>query len=321
MDTTSIPMSEPTEAAENAGKPPLVLVIARGLPASGKTTWARQWVAEDPNHRARVNRDDLRRLLHHVATYQWPQENAVSKISQAGTRALLSAGFSVVIDDTNLRQRYVRTWREIAADHGAVFQTVDFEVDVEECIRRDTIRWDRSAVVGESVIRTMADRYLRKGKLPPLDGEVITETRPGRYVPDLANPAVTIVDVDGTLALVNGRGYYDYSLVLTDLPNQPVVDLVRLLAHEGGIVYVTGRPDTCREDTKLWISRHVCVPGPLFMRAEGDKRKDAVIKRELFDELIRDQYNVRWVVDDRNQVVRMWRELGLTVLQVAEGAF
>ena len=314
-------MSEPTEAAESAGRSPLVLVLTRGLPASGKTTWARRWVAEDLNNRARVNRDDLRRLLHGEATYQWPQENAVTKASQAGARALLAARISVVIDDTNLRQRYVRTWREIAADLGATFQTVDFEVDVEECIRRDDIRGDQSAKVGEQVIRTMADRYLRKGSLPPLDEEVLTEIRSGRYVPDLAKVPATIVDVDGTLALVNGRGYYDYSLVLTDLPNQPVVDLVRLLAKESEIIYVTGRPDTCREDTELWISRHVCVPGPLFMRAEGDKRKDAVIKRELFDELIRDRYNVRRVVDDRNQVVRMWRELGLTVLQVAEGAF
>jgi predicted kinase len=314
-------MSEPTEAVERAGRPPLALVITRGLPASGKTTWARKWVAEDMNHRARVNRDDLRRLLHQTATYEWPQERAVTEASHAGARALLAAGYSVVIDDTNLRQRYVRTWREIAADLGAVFQTVDFEVDVEECIRRDHIRWDQSAKVGEEVIRTMADRYLRKGKLPELDREVVTETRPGRYVPDNRNPAAIIVDVDGTLALVNGRGHYDYDLVGTDVPNQPVVDLVRTLAREFFIIYVSGRPESCRNDTRNWIDQHVCVGGPMFLRATDDKRKDAVIKREIFDREIRNNYDVRWVVDDRNQVVRMWRELGLTVLQVAEGAF
>jgi predicted kinase len=314
-------VSEPVTVTEGADKPPLALVITRGLPASGKTTWARRWVADDLNHRARVNRDDLRQLLHQTTTYEWPQEKAVTEASHASVRALLAAGISVVVDDMNLRQRYVRTWREIAADHSAVFQTVDFETDVEECVRRDTIRWDQTAVVGEQFIRNMAGRYLRNGKLPTLDGETITETRPGRYVPDVAKPQAVLVDVDGTLALVNGRGYYDYDLVLTDLPNQPVIDLVNVLARDNEIIFMSGRPETCREDTSSWIDRFVRYPHLLFMRAEGDKRKDAVVKRELFDERVRNHYNVRWVVDDRNQVVRMWRELGLTVLQVADGAF
>lgn len=50
-------------------------------------------------------------------------------------------------------------------------------------------------------------------------------------------------------------------------------------------------------------------------------RKDVVIKRELFDRYIRDNYQVLFVLDDRNQVVDMWRELGLKCLQVAPGDF
>ena len=57
------------------------------------------------------------------------------------------------------------------------------------------------------------------------------------------------------------------------------------------------------------------------MRAEGDNRKDAIVKMELFNKYIRHHYNVRRVYDDRQQVVDMWRSLGLTVLQVAPGQF
>ena len=57
------------------------------------------------------------------------------------------------------------------------------------------------------------------------------------------------------------------------------------------------------------------------MRATGDQRRDSIVKLEIFDQEIRDRYHVIGVFDDRQQVVRMWRALGLTVFQVAEGDF
>ena len=71
-----------------------------------------------------------------------------------------------------------------------------------------------------------------------------------------------------------------------------------------------------------WLDRHVGVPyDGLHMRVTGDQRKDSVVKAEIFDREIRDRYHVVGVFDDRAQVVRMWRSLGLTVFQVAEGDF
>lgn len=57
------------------------------------------------------------------------------------------------------------------------------------------------------------------------------------------------------------------------------------------------------------------------MRKSGDMRKDSIVKREMFDEHIRGRYNVNFVLDDRNQVVELWRSMGLTCLQVADGDF
>lgn len=112
------------------------------------------------------------------------------------------------------------------------------------------------------------------------------------------------------------------SRVAHDLPNPAVIEATRAAADSGAqIIYCSGREDSARAATAEWLDRHVGVPGPLHMRAATDGRKDAVVKRELFDAHIRDQWDVRYVLDDRQQVVDMWRELGLTVFQVAKGDF
>lgn len=129
--------------------------------------------------------------------------------------------------------------------------------------------------------------------------------------------------MDGTLAIITDRNPYSHQGVLKDKPNQPVIEVARSLAAAGHrLVIVSGRSERAREDTELWLARHLRVPfdGP-FMRADGDDRKDAVIKKELYRERIEPLYEVLCVLDDRDQVVRMWRALGLTCLQVAPGNF
>ena len=117
------------------------LVITRGLPASGKSTWAREWVAREPEHRARVNRDDLRANLFGADRLSNRQELAISAAQQASVRALLAAGRSVVVDDLHLRARYVTAWADLASQVGAELTVRDCTgVDVEECVRRDAAR-------------------------------------------------------------------------------------------------------------------------------------------------------------------------------------
>lgn len=95
------------------------------------------------------------------------------------------------------------------------------------------------------------------------------------------------------------------------------------MAHNAGmaVVYCSGRSADFRDVTERWIAEHVQVPGPLFMRPSGDTRNDAVVKLELFDEHIRDHYDVAFALDDRDRVVAAYRSIGLTVMQVAEGSF
>lgn len=300
------------------------LHITRGLPASGKTTWAKQWVAADPSNRARINRDDFRAMMFDKPDYSWPQESAVTEASRTAVRALLATGRDVIADDMNLRPKYVREWVRFARANGAEVEVTEFPISVEEAIERDAAR-DR--VVGAEVITRMAQKYLQKGHLQPIPDEVF-DLEPGiePYAAKEGAPAAIIVDIDGTLALHNGRSPYDLSLCGDDLPNHAVIEAVRAAYNAGmRIVFCSGREDYARDATRAWLLKHIdrgfVLDSLLLMRAADDKRKDSIVKRELFDTHVRDHFDVRYVLDDRQQVVDMWRGLGLTVFQVAEGDF
>ena len=134
-----------------------------------------------------------------------------------------------------------------------------------------------------------------------------------------------IVDIDGTLALRGDRSPYDWGRVGEDQPNTPVVTVVRALTRDGNqIRYMSGRMEQCRHATVMWLRRFVTdgvLPAHLWMRANGDMRPDDVVKRELYEEHVRGLLDIEGVIDDRNRVVSMWRSIGLTCLQVADGNF
>jgi predicted kinase len=295
------------------------LLITRGLPASGKTTFAHKL---QPGV-VRVNRDDLRRMLHGQRLFTQWAEGQVTRVQRATVEALLRAHADVIVDDTNLRAKTVREWAELAARFHATFEVHDFtDVPLEECLRRDAGRPEQDRV-GAAAIRRMHERYLA-GKNLPLSVPFADPGGPGvAYEPDPELPPVVLVDIDGTVALMNGRSPYDWSRVGEDAPNQAVIAAVRAMHAAGhAIVFCSGRDEVCRAETQAWLDLYVDVPyEELFMRPEGDSRKDAIVKREIFDREIRDRWRVIGVFDDRQQVVRMWRALGLTVFQVAEGDF
>lgn len=297
-----------------------VLRLYRGLPGSGKTTDARKWVAEDPTARARVNRDDLRAMLHGGYVDGPTEHRQVTTARDNLIRSLLQAGVSVTNDDTNLPQKVARGIAEIAWALNVPVEVIDLtDVPLGVCLERDR---NRIATVGENVIRGMHDRFLAGGRtLEPLTpherGSV--ETR-YRYEPDATLPQAWMVDIDGTLALMSDRGPFDWHRVNEDTLNQGVADLVRRLENDHLIV-MSGRDECCRADTEEWLWRHGIDYTDLFMRAEGDTRKDAVVKLELFRNHVAPRFQVLGVLDDRNAVVDMWRDIGLFCAQVAPGDF
>jgi predicted kinase len=295
------------------------LLITRGLPASGKTTFARKLQPRV----VRVNRDDLRLMLHGRRLFSETAEAQVTHIQRMAVEALLASHADVIVDDTNLRTSTVREWALLAARFRAGFEVHDLTgVPLEECLRRDAARPDGERV-GERNIRRMHDRYLA-GRNLPLPVPFIDPDEPGvLYDPDPDLPAAVLVDIDGTVALIGDRSPYDWTRVGFDAPNQAVIEAVRAMHAAGNaVVFCTGRDEQARAETEAWLDLFVGVPYEgLFMRAAGDNRKDALVKQEIFERDIRHHWRVAGVFDDRRQVVRMWRELGLTVFQVAEGDF
>ncbi|MGN9813599.1 phosphatase domain-containing protein [Micromonospora sp. BQ11] len=295
------------------------LIATRGLPASGKTTFARTL---QPSV-VRVNRDDLRRMLHGERLFTQRAEWQVTLVQRAQVETLLRAGADVCVDDTNLRSRTLRDWADLAARYGAGFEVHDFtDVPLDECLRRDASRAEADRV-GEAAIRRLHERYL-EGRPLPLPVPTARTGRPARVNPPSDEPPeIVLVDIDGTVALNVSRSPYDMTRVGEDEPNPAVIAAVRAMHAAGyGVVFCSGRDASARAATEAWLDRHVKVPYlALHLRAVGDSRKDSIVKREIYEREVADRYRVVGVFDDRMQVVRMWRELGLTVFQVADGDF
>lgn len=135
-------------------------------------------------------------------------------------------------------------------------------------------------------------------------------------------PPAVLVDLDGTLALRQGRSPFEWDTVATDAANTSVIAVVQALADAGfAIVVVSGRDAVCREDSAQWLRDNLQRPFTLYMRASGDNRRDEVVKREMWETHIRNRHAVSMAFDDRDRCVALWRSLGIPTLQVADGDF
>lgn len=131
--------------------------------------------------------------------------------------------------------------------------------------------------------------------------------------------SVILCDIDGTLAHHSERSPYDWKRVGEDTVDDVVADILEKYPH---VVLISGRDGSCEAETVQWLGENNINYDLLIMRTPGDNRKDSIVKRELYDKFIKGTYQVLFVLDDRQQVVDMWRnELGLKCLQVAEGNF
>ena len=279
------------------------VLILQGLPASGKSSYASELLLKEPGKWVRTNKDLLRQMCH--ASY-WTKSNEkfILKIRDEIILQALEAGKHVIVDDTNFGKNIDRIKELVKGKAQVEVDSRFLEVPVEECIARDL---KRPNSVGKDVIMRMYRQHLQ-------------ETTPAiPYNPELRN--AVMVDMDGTLAIMNDRSPYDVSRCHLDLPNKPVLETVLKWQSSTNIIVVSGRTDDGKEQTENWLQQHGVKYQHIYMRKKGDMRKDSIVKEEIYHNFIRDRFNISFVLDDRQQVVDMWRSLGLTVFQVAEGDF
>lgn len=144
---------------------------------------------------------------------------------------------------------------------------------------------------------------------------------------------VVLFDVDGTLADIEHRrgfvtgdnndwGRFNDAMG-DDTPNQPVVDLYRTLWHSGDyqLILVTGRNERFRKLTGQWLTWNDIPFDRMLMRGDEDNRADHLVKRDILQALQQEGLDIAFAVDDRQQVVDMWRANGVTCLQCDVGDF
>ena len=132
------------------------LIICRGIPASGKTFWAKQWVLEDPEHRVRINQDDIRLML---GKYWVPsREELVQHIQKEALIEALDRDYDIVVDNTNLNKKVLDFYRALVIDHGnhAIEYKDFFDTPLSVCIERDK---NRDVQVSEKIIRNFYNNY------------------------------------------------------------------------------------------------------------------------------------------------------------------
>lgn len=279
------------------------ILILKGLPASGKSTYAKELVSVNHNW-VRVNKDDLRAMMN-GGVFSGKLEKHIVRTERELVENALKLGKNVIVDDTNFNPNHEIFFRALAYQYSAEVEVKFFDIPLAMCIDRDN---KRPNGVGETVIRRMYNQYLKP--------------KPAVYERDESLPKAIICDIDGTLAHMKDRSPFDWSRVGEDEVDPIIKNLLNAVKDKYSIILVSGRDEVCRGETEKWL-RENGIPhhAVLFMRGENDNRKDTVIKRELFENYIRYHYNVEFVLDDRNQVVDMWRSLGLKCLQVQEGDF
>ena len=279
----------------------------RGLPASGKSTRAKE-IMEESGNVVRINKDLLRTMLH-FDKWSGFHESITRNVSRTIAKSLLESGTNVIIDDTNLNEGTFQSWKDLATDIGAKSEVVKIETSFEECLIRDRARENP---VGDHVIVQMA---LQNGLYP--------EPKRGFVLCDLDG---TLADIRHRLKYVKSepkdwKGFFEH--ISEDKPRIEVIDKLMEFEEQGyDIFIVSARPDNYRKQTENWLLSAFNGYEPyqaVLMRRAGDRRPDTETKAEILNNYFKDTKQIHAIIDDRPSVIRMWREKGLNVIDVGSG--
>lgn len=298
------------------------LLILVGAPGAGKSTFTKYLLRTEDNW-FRVNRDDFRMMQFSGSNMEVDQEKLLSKVINAAIHQLLSQKCNVVIDATHTQKRYLDAFvNEFGGKADISFKV--FDIPLEELQARVDERYERTGKhIPKSVLKKQYGSLQKLIEKYDFSERKMTKVKVKYTEQSEQLPKSIICDLDGTLALMNGRNPFDGSRCDEDLPNPPVVNLVKQY-HKLGyrILLLSGRSDAYKPQTIKWLDMHDISYDMLVMRQEGDYRKDSVVKEEFYRENIENKFFVEVVLDDRNQVVDLWRQtLGLACFQVNYGDF
>ncbi len=294
------------------------LTILRGVPASGKSTFA----GTEPDAVV-VNRDSLRYSMYGRYFGGNINEDVITQVEDAAIEAGLRAGSDVIVDATNLERKRLKTKLSLASRYGADVVFKDFPISQADATQRDA---EREFQIGRGVGAAVIAKFFKRYKINPDTGVLPAPPEPlptfEPYTPDTSLSYAYVFDIDGTLANHEGqRNPYDTSKYHLDTPHMHVTYLTEALfdAAYAEVILLSGRDAEFRPQTVAWLEEHNVYYTALHMRPKGDRRIDSLVKYELFKQNIEPKYNVLGVFDDRPQVIRMWETIGVPVFNVGTG--
>jgi len=297
-------------------KEELKILILIGIPASDKSKWAADYVRNNPNW-VRVNRDDFRAMLKNAQVCENKIEDMITALVIDTIDRALMKNLSVLIDNTNLKRKYIDEFIERFKYQADIDYRV-FDVSLAKAIERDAARERK---VGAGVIKNMYESY--KILIDSFDFQPVKKIKSRPIIKpnfDSHLPQAVVFDIDGTLAHIGNRSVYDWAKVYVDDINHIVAEQMEYHRSKGRkIIVLTGRDAVCRKETEEWFELYGMKFDVMYMRPEGSSQKDTVVKRNIYEQEIKNQYNLLCVYDDRLSVVRMWADLNVFVFNCNQG--
>lgn len=287
------------------------LIVLVGPPGSGKSTLAKEYAKLNYTY---VNQDTQGK--DHIHTFD----------------IAVMDGKCVVVDRMNFDKRQRGRYLQVAKENGYHTTIIVLHQPRKICYERAVARTDHPTIKDGSSANSALNTFFSKYERPTSDEADVVEFR----YPDIAKDVAIVCDLDGTLCNVdhrlhhvrteegvkkNWKAFFDN--LMDDKPNQWCAEIVDKFSTSLQIVYASGRPDDHRRKTEEWLKENnLDFHGShLYMRCRGDHRQDYVAKEIILDFEILTRFKPLFFIDDRQQVVDLWRSRGFVCLACAKGDF
>lgn len=291
------------------------LTLLVGPPGSGKSTLARQLESDTC---VRISQDDQGKSGHKFR-FNYALENKLD----------------IVVDRMNFSCMQRSSYLAPAKAAGYETEIIVLHESLDTCFNRCSARQNHPTIKDNDSARSALNTFFSKyERVQDNEADKVT-----RFWPDCYKPRVAIVDLDGTLCNIDHRLHHMKDVIVDDkvvqkkswpkffadmdkdTPNEWCEYIISGLDNGMEIIFCSGRPDNYRAATQEWLTRYGYEYNKLFMRNRNDSRKDSIAKEIILDFEILTRWTPFIAIDDRKQVVDMWRSRGIVCLQCAPGEF